>query len=157
MSDQEIDRQAKLIAHAAMGRFISAVSVHQPELVRTIPLDDQGRRVMVPALGTDSVHDVVRLICQAGGRGTVVVAIPTVGEDGAPNGFQIQTARVEASTRDSNDVDCDVPVGPSCTIADVLAVLAPGGSLTFRADHSELTLQEPSTTAVGEIDGMVSA
>lgn len=108
--------------------------------------DAAGRRVIVPLLETDSVQLAVRLIQQAGGEGSV-----TVLRAGERWSSMVVSLRVHSVSPSHNE--CDLPVGPDCTFADVLKVLTPGVSVSMtQAEYGELRIAD---VADSDSDGLV--
>ncbi len=129
------------------GAAVTRLIAEQPRLCEAVSgmADDQGRVVVVPVLATDSIVDVTRLVAQAGGRGTVVVL------DEART--SIGMAQVTGRTGDAGD-DCHVPVTAACSIGDLMAVLMPDASITYRiTEDAELVIASPSHEDLdGELD-----
>ncbi|MDP8975812.1 MAG: hypothetical protein M3N28_05485 [Actinomycetota bacterium] len=92
--------------------------------------DVAGRRVVVPVLETDSIQLAVALIQQGGGEGTVAVRVQ--GKDEYRPSVVFLRFSILAISPMHRHGECDLPVGPDCTVADLLKVLLPGVSLTMR-------------------------
>ena len=141
-----MDVTADLPSRAQMGVFVSRLIASDPEFADQFPhRDAQGRRIVVPVRGTDSVHDLSRLIQQSGGIGSFVVMY----HDSEPGMVTLATGTLCVSASDADD-DHPVPVTPECTVGDLMRVLIPGASINYRLAGSELYLEGVSTQEVAE-------
>ncbi len=143
---------------AAFGKLLSFLSITDRDKFDRLSggRSTGGSRVLVPALESDSVHDISMLVRQAGGDAMVAVVGPMESRDGK-HGFTIRSARMTTEETDA-DSGHDVPVGRTCTLGDLFRVLLPGSSITLRlADGEELWFEDGGEADVSDGDSLLPA
>lgn len=125
-----------------LGLAISKLFTRDPDLGDSVSVrDSDGRRVIVAAIWSDTVHWVIEQVRQAGGVALVVVVRKPEGESVA----RLAMARI-AMHETEDPAGCDLPVGPDCAMEDLLKVLMIGSSITITLSDAEAVFDGASET-----------
>lgn len=139
-------KKTKPISRSDFGALVSYLSSTSPEFSRSLgATDKEGQRVIIPALGSNSLLEVSELARQAGGVATLVILQQSDGKGG-----RVTVANLVVNDRQNIDGDCDVPVTNACTLEDLIKILMPGTSMTFRAAGEEFEFNDVSTRDIEE-------
>jgi hypothetical protein len=135
----------------AYARLIAARCSYDAEFAeRFHVVDAEGRRLAVPVLEDDPLVLACRLVRQIGGE--AVLAVLHKPDKPARKSKKISLPTTIASmgvtTSDSDGRDNCVPVGPECTVGDVLRILTPGVSISMRFDGEELQFDDPTSNQI---------
>jgi hypothetical protein len=133
-------------SRSQMGALVSRLLATNPVFAEQFPhRDGAGRRIVIPVLGTDSVHHLTRLVRQSGGTGSFVVLY----HDSEPGSFCLTIGSLKVSDRVDED-DHHVPVTPDCTVGDLMRVLLPGARISYELAGNELYLEGVTTQEVAD-------
>ncbi len=144
LKDLSVDLTRDQLSRAQTGALVARLVANNPNFASVFPYRDaEGRSVVVPIRGSDSLHDLSRLIRQSGGKGSFVA----IAHDSEPGSVCLYVGNVIISER-QDDGDHSVPVTPDCTVGDLLAVLATGATISYRLESSDMSLQELKTREV---------
>lgn len=133
--------ETDLPSRAQMGALISRLLARSPAFAEQLTIRDaQGRRVVVPVRETDPVYDLTKFVRQSGGAASFVAAI----RDSGSRSLSLWVGAIMVSVSDAAD-DHHVPITPMCTVGDMLRVLVPGASITYRLAGNELSLEGLTT------------
>jgi hypothetical protein len=140
----------------ALGRLVSALSSGDTDFREQLVTDKQGRRVAIPALPKDSLHDMCRLAFRSGGQATLVVPTDEGSERVSLLLVNVSLNRLKVS---ASAGECDLPVGLETTVADLLKFLRPGSSVTISLGDSALLAEETAERQVSDAEaaGLVTA
>lgn len=124
--------------HHQLGAIVSRMLAVSPAFASQFKeLTSDGARIVVPAFASDTVVSVTNLVGQAGGRGTLLVVDPVDGD------VRLTFASIAAKSDEHLSGDTDVPMTHECTIGDLVRVLQPGTSITYRIlGHGEIDLED---------------
>ena len=136
---------SKDVVRSRFGAVLSYLTATDSEFASKLTSSDaEGRRAVVPVLGTDSVHEMTRLARQQGGHVTVVALM---GREKAA--IQISTASLSMiAPAECAGGDHHVPITRACKVADLLDSLPSGSAITFRLAHEEVTLDSVTNESV---------
>jgi hypothetical protein len=132
MSDMHPQRE-QARCRAVVGRMLSVLTANNEEFRNALAHDAEGRSISIPALPSDSLRDLSFMASRAGGEATIAVPVKS-----RSDGVELVLVGMTVRRDGNNPNDHHLPTGPDSTIGDVLKLLVPGSSMTYRlADGSD--------------------